>query len=1802
MDKLSNEELIENLSRLGLHPGGTRARMVDRLNDYLKMSNIDEDAFVGNVLLLRPENQASSLNNKEIQSAPANEPDEIQRKETTLSVKPKKRIHYNQEDLEPSDSISQVSSTRSRNSIVEQRATELAKSAGLTAKLRKMKELYDLEDEVAKMKEAERSLVRKREVILLEAEIMESEAKEKTLKSFQDSLCEYDVTANFPFQAVSTRRDTRFFPELASTSGIKTPSPPIKPTPEIDTLSDFVPDKNKFKNTNYTDESVPKLSMANTYASATPSKSNITIDSSLMETLVSYNMKCLMPKIEMQKFDGDFTKYTAFIKSFDNLICRKLSDDNEKLFYLDQHTSGKPNEVVKSCLHMDSSRGYQEARRLLHKRYGNPEKIVAAYIQKVFNWPAIHDRNIDDLDEFSIVLRTCRNATVDEPYYGNELEHPKTLLKILEKLPYAMQDRWRRKADNILEGNRRITFEDLVGFIETEARIATNPLFGKHLFAFDSSRNKRNPPPKQSVSINALKCWKCDLDHMIDTCPDIETMSHDERLQYVKSKGMCFQCLGRFHKASECKSRFKCKACQGNHNTILHKDKTNLTSSYKNPEEQEIVNVNTRSNKINERTSTVKMLTVPVKIMSSSGKQIETYAVYDNGSTSSFITKSLLDRLDHSPLQKKKVNLNISTINRRDQGLSSYQVDGLIIKDLAENYVTCLPPIYTLSEIPADDNDKTSSTEIHKWPHLKDIDLPEVSAKIEVMLGLDAATLMIPLDVKRSKVDDNEPHAILTKIGWVVVGLKQPAYKHRINRIIVNELYKGIGEDDIFQKGYSAEDLWWLQEMNKNVKKTPEGYYELPLPIRDRNQELPKSINHALKRMAHLKTKMKDDKFSQEYKKFMIEMMSNGYMEEVPINELKSTTKVWYIPHFGVYHPQKPEKIRIVFDCAAKMGGLSLNDVLVQGPDLASKLVKVLLKFRQGAYAFMADVKTMFYQVKVAKKDRDYLRFFWWKDGNVNGELKVYRMTTHLFGASSSPACANFALQKTAKEYGNCFPSGTDDIIFHNFYVDDCLKASDSKATLLSQAVNVKKLCAKGGFVLTKFYSHNPTILKNLPHDDPGIAKEITDKLALGLVWDKFDNLKVRIPRNMLIHSKRDLLSMIASIYDPLGILSPITIKGRIILQECCKRDLDWDDTIDIDLSKRICDWGNELNKYQHVALTRNINPTECKTKYIELHHFTDASSEAYGLVSYLRFTNFKNEHFTSFVFGKGHITPLKTMTIPRLELSAATLAIKVNAMITRSLDFHINNTYYWTDSTTVLNYIRNTKTRFRIFVANRLKTIWEGSLISQWRYVDSKSNPADDVSRGFQTQRWVHGPEFLRQSENSWPKQPDLTGQRLTNLMDKEVKKVTVTMGITSIDSNSIFKLLTYYSSWNKLVRTVVWLTKFILYLKESTKSQLNPAKTCTLINADDIKHSERTILMLVQKHCFNDEYEALVKGREIKISSSLSRLKPIMVDQLLRVGGRLSNSNLQFNEKYPIILPSNHHVTSLIIQHIHESVGHCGRNYVLSKSRECYWVIHGNSTIRKVLRNCLICKKFKAPPMTQVMADLPSRRLDIDETPFTHTGVDVFGPFYVKYKRSQIKRYGIIFTCLVMRAVHIEMGADLSIDSFINALRRFLARRGSIISLSCDNGTNFHGASTELAKAVESWNCKQINDFLNSYSIKWHFNPPYSSNFGGAWERLIRSIRSILNITMREQVLNEDQLNTLFCEAEAIINGRPLTSLSDDPNDLCALTPSHLLTLKPGITEFVDATKTDCLVKENGDKFNLLLICFGVDLKLNT
>ena len=264
-------------------------------------------------------------------------------------------------------------------------------------------------------------------------------------------------------------------------------------------------------------------------------------------------------------------------------------------------------------------------------------------------------------------------------------------------------------------------------------------------------------------------------------------------------------------------------------------------------------------------------------------------------------------------------------------------------------------------------------------------------------------------------------------------------------------------------------------------------------------------------------------------------------------------------------------------------------------------------------------------------------------------------------------------------------------------------------------------------------------------------------------------------------------------------------------------------------------------------------------------------------------------------------------------------------------------------------------------------------------------------------------------------------------------------------------------------------------------------------------------------------------------------------------------------------VILPKSSRVSALLVRHHHETCGHMGREYTVAEVRQEYWIQGLRGLVRRVLRDCRRCRRLYSKPEKQRMGELPDVRLAKDKPPFHNVGVDCFGPFTTKLGRRQQKRYGCIFTCMTCRAVHLEVLDSMDTDSFINALVRFTSRRGNPGTISCDNGTNFVGAERVLRESMEDWDQQRLGSFMSQRGIEWRFNPPAASHMGGAWERLIRSVRKVLSAVLVQQVPSDDTLQTMMCLVEGILNGRPLTTASDDPVDLDPLTPNHLLLLRP-------------------------------------
>ena len=435
-----------------------------------------------------------------------------------------------------------------------------------------------------------------------------------------------------------------------------------------------------------------------------------------------------------------------------------------------------------------------------------------------------------------------------------------------------------------------------------------------------------------------------------------------------------------------------------------------------------------------------------------------------------------------------------------------------------------------------------------------------------------------------------------------------------------------------------------------------------------------------------------------------------------------------------------------------------------------------------------------------------------------------------------------------------------------------------------------------------------------------------------------------------------------------------------------------------------------------------------------------------------------------------------------------------------------------------------------------------------QWRHVPGELNPADDVSRGMSameilhSDRWISGPSFLIEPPEAWPQQPNFDCGDLE--LQAEVKKSPQIYN-TIVKEDTIDHLINRFSSWYKLKRAMAWILRFKDYLRGRPPS--GP------LTSDELQRAEHALIIFVQKSVFRND-------------SNLKKLTPLYSpDGILSVGGRLGESNIAEQQKHPWILPSRHHVTMLIIRDNHETVGHAGMERVLAETRRKYWIIKGRVAVRKVLSECVTCKKMPAKPESQLMADLPADRLE-PAHPFAKVGTDFFGPFVVKRARSELKLYGCVFTCLVTRAIHIEVTHNLTTDSFLSALQRFIARRGKPDMIRSDNGTNLVVAEAELRRSIAEWNHAKIQTFLQQKDVEWFFNPPAASHMGGVWERQIRTIRDVLRGIVKQQALDDEALCTLMCTVEGIVNSRPITKLSDDPGDPSPLTPNHLLLLRSG------------------------------------
>ena len=833
----------------------------------------------------------------------------------------------------------------------------------------------------------------------------------------------------------------------------------------------------------------------------------------------------------------------------------------------------------------------------------------------------------------------------------------------------------------------------------------------------------------------------------------------------------------------------------------------------------------------------------------------------------------------------------------------------------------------------------------------------------------------------------------------------------------------------------------------------------------------------------------------------------------------------------------------------------------------------------------------MYHCFFVDEQDQDYMRFFWFEGNDPNKHLVQYRAKVHIFGNVCSPAIAIYALRYASLNSGLESPAAKK-YINDNFYMDDGLGTADSTEHCIQILTEAKDILKCYNINLHKIVASSPKIIAAFPEKDRAVdiqQLEFTDvslQRALGIAWDiQTDHFLVVIDIPSRPFTKRGILSTICSLFDPLGFVSPIIIAARIfqriILPPKSKltselESCGWDDPLPSRYEKQWVTWKVSLVGLRDLKFPRSFYPLNFgEVLYQTMHVFSDASEDAIGYAVYIRSVDVAGTVSVTLVCANAKVSPRSATTIPRLELCAAVEGVTRSRSVLKELTKPISSVLFYTDSKVVLGYLKNQSERFSKYVTRRVELILRNSLVENWRYIDTNRNPADLCTRPttpsqLLSSNWISGPRFLQLDTISAAEQPELI-----NDLPETVHLATVSRtNVAEVSDDISDTILTRNSSWDLSIRVAKFIINSIHVLVDALRSK--SCKSYSNRSCISYEDAKNFLLLGAQRKSYGKFLIGSIQQKEgsghFPGTNHLAGLAPF-VDAvgLIRVGGRLKNADVPFDERFPVLLPAKHPISTLVIRHFHEKTRHQGRHLTLGAIRSAgYHIEKSSKAIKNFIGNCVVCRKLRIPLLQQKMADLPAERLQ-QSPPFTYTALDVFGHFLVhdgtvatRRTKCTKKLWALLLTCMVSRAVHIEPLPSLDTSSMRNALQRFMAIRGVTKYFRSDQGSNFIAVRNQLNTVMMS---NQMQENLRSWNCEWQLNPPGASHFGGVHERKIGAVRQVLNATLLltgKRPISRDEMHTFLVEATSVVNNTPLYGVSTNPNDASPISPASLLTLR--------------------------------------
>ena len=1155
--------------------------------------------------------------------------------------------------------------------------------------------------------------------------------------------------------------------------------------------------------------------------------------------------------------------------------------------------------------------------------------------------------------------------------------------------------------------------------IEPMSSIQTERDTGKR----DSPRFHSAKPRQESSTIlnttsKTRSCVYCnDTGHRPAECTKLK--SPQERKAYLQHSHRCFNCTGTRHVSKDCRSTRKCTYCNERHHTSIC-----LKQSEPLPKEPSLHITN----------GPVAYQTVQASIGG-----ILCRALLDSGNGQSYVSKEHARKLDIKPCREESrvigtvngdMNVQCPVYELEVQGIGEWSQTKFKTQFARLN-------VSVLSAVP------NVHPEIAKenYRHLQDIQFSVTSVKdmlpIHAILGVkDYAYIKIG-NIRKGK--EGEPIAEETALGWTLMGHLGESKEHKTNINLVIDKETSIQEDS---KGLWDLDVLGIKDdedmyadFKDSIKQNEDGRYCVKLPWKQGNYYLPNNRELAEQRVkSQLKRMSKQPELLEKYDNIIKEQEEQGIVEPVP--EKPDGDHIHYIPHHCVVRDQaESTKVRIVYDASAKERkyAKSLNDCLHIGPALQPLLYDILIRVRLHKSVLIGDIKKAFLQIEVVPEDRDALRFLWVE--NIKDEspkIRELRFNRVIFGAGPSPFLLNATLHHHIKQY-DTDPAFVNEVL-RSLYCDDFVGVSNSTEELVKLKVQLEQRLKEAKFEMHKWKSNDPYLREICATEEAATTK------MLGIQWNtSTDSMSINfshVVENEHSSTQRGILKTTASIFDPLGIGSPVTILAKIVYHEVCLKKLGWDTQIPLELAKLWDFWIKGIENHPELEYNRCvIKHLEEPILDIKLHGFADASLKACAAVIYVQIIQ-SSEVYVQLLTAKSRVSK-PGLTVPRLELVAAQMLAKMLKQVQKALEgVTVSEIHAWSDSKTVLCWLNN-KSEWKQFVRLRVDQILQESNI-EWHYVNTKDNPADIASRGMHIQQlasnelWWQGPPWIN-DQQSWPSLPEL---EKTEESETEKRNVNTTALISEKTQEGLEAIidLQRYNSLHKVIRITAWVYRFV------NNARLKARVTCKVLNMEETRAAESNWIQ---------EIQTKVKSYE-NCKQLQNQLNLRDENGILKCHGRLEHAEI---EARPVLLPRDHIFTALAIKDAHRRVLHLGVSITLAELRQRYWVPKGRQVVKKVIKSCQRCTNLSAKPLPPAAtAALPECRVKSGHA-FETVGVDFAGPLYCSNGKTTIKAYITLFTCATTRAVHIEPVTDMSVTTFKQSLKSLITRRGMPSRIISDN-----------------------------------------------------------------------------------------------------------------------------------------------------